>query len=134
MQPFCIAVRANLAQRYAYLAVAIAATLLPASAGAADSVSRFRMEPDRRNAETCHSLDDNMALEHTVTVRKGDAEIASRGGIVGRMSADGGGIYQLVFELEGRRVDVIADFALQPGRLTVTERDRPCRWSAAAEK
>jgi len=124
----------DLAQRFAYLAVAIAAALLPDLADAGDSVSRFHMQPDRQNEEACHGLDDNMALEHTVTVTNGDAEIASRGGIVGRMSAERRGVYRLVFELEGKRVDVVADLVRQPGRLTVTERGRTCRWSATAEE
>jgi hypothetical protein len=134
MQLFCIAVRMDLVLRFAYLAVAIAAALLPDLADASDSVSRFRLQPDPRNEEACHGLDDNMSLEHTVTVTNGDAEIASRGGIVGRMSVERQGVYQLVFELEGKRVDIVADFTRQPGRLTVTERGRSCRWSAMAEE
>ncbi|HTR88350.1 MAG TPA: hypothetical protein VMI56_27965 [Reyranella sp.] len=120
--------------RFAYLAAAIAAALLTGAADAADSISRFRMKPDPRNESECHGLDDNMALEHIITVNGNDAEIASRGGIVGRMVPVRRNVFRLAFELEGKRVDAMVDFAAQPVRLVVTERERSCRWSATPEK
>jgi hypothetical protein len=74
-----------------------------------------------------------MALTHTVTVIAGDAEITSPGAIEGRMKAVRTGVYEMTFELKGRRLDVVADVSGPPKRLVVSERGRACRWSGVPQ-
>jgi hypothetical protein len=100
---------------------------------AAETVAHFRLAPDRQNGSDCGGLNAVLARVHTITVRGGDVELTSAGGIEGRMSELKTGLYRIIFELEGKRVDAVADLASTPVMLTVTERNRPCRWLAAAQ-
>ena len=119
--------------RWHLIAAVSASLLLTTVVAARDSVNRFRLAPDPANGEVCHALDDNLALLHTVTVEADEAHITSRGAIEGRMKAVRPGVYEIAFELEGRRLDVIADVSGPPKRLIVSERGRPCRWSASPQ-
>ncbi len=109
--------------------VLIGMLVLPALAAAQTEVVHFRMAPDPSNGEDCRALDTGLRSVHTLTVHDGQAMITSTGGLEGRMTARAPGVYGMTFELTGRRVDGIADLG-NPQRLVVTERDRPCRWSA----
>jgi hypothetical protein len=113
--------------------VLIAGLSQPMTVSAAETVAHFRLAADRQNASVCNGLDAVLSRVHTVTVRNGDVELTSAGGIEGRMSELKAGLYRIVFELEGKRVDAVADLAATPNTLTVTERNRPCRWLAGAQ-
>lgn len=109
--------------------------LLPSVASAAeDSVTRYRLTADPGNETTCRALDAALARPHTVTVKNGDVEITSAGGIEGRMREVRAGVYSVVFELSGQRLDVIADLAAVPKTLTVSERQLACTWRASPEQ
>ena len=111
----------------------IAGLSCPAGVSAAEMVARFQLVPDGRNGSECSGLNAMLARVHTITVKNGDVELTSAGGIEGRMSKGQKGLHQIAFELEGRRVDAVADLAATPITLTVTERNRSCRWRAGAE-
>ncbi len=106
---------------------------LPMGASAAEAVAHFRLAPDGRNGVDCGGLNAVLARVHTITVKNGDVELTSAGGIEGAHAGDEGEAYLIAFELEGKRVDAVADLAATPITLTVTERNRPCRWLAGAE-
>lgn len=106
---------------------------LPAGALAAEDTAHFHLVPDGQNGSDCQGLNAVLARLHTVTVKNGDVELTSAGGIEGRMSKERKGQYRIAFELEGRRVDAAADLAAKPITLTVTERSRSCRWLAQAQ-
>jgi hypothetical protein len=109
--------------------------LLPSIAGAAeDSVTRFRLAADASNMATCKALDPALGRPHTITVRDSDVEITSAGGIEGRMREVRAGVYSVVFELSGQRLDVVADLSAAPKTLTVTERQLGCKWRAEPEQ
>jgi hypothetical protein len=107
--------------------------LVTMDVSAAETVAHFRLAPDGQNGSDCSRLNAVLSRVHTVTVRNGDVELTSAGGIEGRMSELKTGLYRIVFELEGKRVDAVADLAASPVTLTVTERNRPCRWLAGAQ-
>jgi hypothetical protein len=111
----------------------IAGLCCPAGVSAAEAIAHFRLAPDSQNSSDCRGLNPVLARIHTITVRNGDVELTSFGGIEGRMSKGQMGQYQMAFELEGKRVDAVADLAATPVTLTVTERNRSCRWLAGAE-
>jgi hypothetical protein len=114
---------------------AFVALLLPGIAAAAeDSVTRYRLAPDEHNAGDCKELDPALGRQHTVTVKDGDVEITSAGGIEGRMHELREGVYIMVFELSGLRLDVIADLSSAPQALTVSDRLFGCRWRANPER
>jgi hypothetical protein len=113
---------------------ALVVVLLPSVAGAAeDSVTRYRLSAEQSNATTCKALDPALARPHTITVKNGDVEITSAGGIEGRMREVRAGVYSVVFELSGLRLDVIADLSRSPKSLTVSDRQFGCKWQATPE-
>jgi hypothetical protein len=88
---------------------------------------------DAGNATACKTLDAVLGRSHTVSVRNGDVEITSAGGIEGRMREIMPGVYRVVFELAGIRLDVVADLSTPRRTLTVTDRELGCRWQATPE-
>jgi len=113
---------------------ALVVMLLPSMAGAAeDSVTRYRLSADPGNATTCSALDPALARPHTITVKNGDVEITSAGAIEGRMREVRVGVYSVVFELSGLRLDVVADLSRSPKSLTVSDRQFGCKWQASPE-
>jgi len=109
--------------------------LLPSVCGAAeDSVTRYRLAGDPSNVDSCHALDPVLARQHTITVKNGDVEITSAGGIEGRMREVRAGVYGVVFELSGQRLEVVADLGAAPKTLTVSEGQPACTWRANPEQ
>jgi hypothetical protein len=115
--------------------LAIVAVLLLSSAALAaeDSVTRFRLAGDASNVTACKTLDPALGRPHTVSVRNGDVEITSAGGIEGRMREIRPGVYGVVFELAGIRLDVVADLSTPRRALTVADRELGCKWQATPE-
>jgi hypothetical protein len=115
--------------------LAIVAVLLLSSAALAaeDSVTRFRLAADASNVTACKTLDPVLGRPHTVSVRNGDVEITSAGGIEGRMREIRPGVYGVVFELAGIRLDVVADLSTPRRALTVADRELGCKWQATPE-
>jgi hypothetical protein len=114
---------------------AIVAILLPGAAAAAeDSVTRYRLAADPGNANSCRALDPVLARPHTVTAKGGDVEITSAGAVEGRMREMRAGVYGVVFELSGQRLNVVADLSVSPKILTVSEPQFGCKWRASPEQ
>jgi hypothetical protein len=112
----------------------VAVLLLPAVGLAAeDSVTRFRLAANASNATDCKILDPVLGRLHTVSVRNGDVEITSAGGIEGRMAEIRPGVYRVAFELAGVRLDVVADLSTPRRTLTVADRELGCKWQATPE-
>jgi len=103
------------------------------AAAAEGSVTRYHLAADAGNRGRCEFLDPVLARLHTVTVRHGDVEITSAGGIEGRMTEIRRGVYGVVFELSGLRLDVVADLSPAHRMLTVADRQSGCRWQADPE-
>ena len=117
------------------IGVVVAAVLFPIAVLAAeDSVARYRLSADPANTNSCRDLDAVLARLHTVTVKKGDVEITSAGGIEGRMHKVSEGVYVVAFELSGQRLDVVANLSTVPKTLTVSDRLFGCRWRASPEQ
>ncbi len=115
-----------------YLAL-MAALSAPDLAAAQADVIHFSMTPDAGNGAECSVLDPGLRGIHTLTVDGNKVEIASAGGLEGRLTRLRPGEYRIAFELDGRRLDGIADLAVSPQRLIVTERGHPCRWTGKAQ-
>jgi hypothetical protein len=114
---------------------AVVAILLPTIAAAAEgAVTRFRLAGDPANVSECRELDPAVARSHAITVKDGDVEITSAGGIEGRMREVRAGVYNMVFELSGQRLDVVADLSAAPKALAVSDRQFGCKWRANPEE
>jgi hypothetical protein len=111
----------------AVLAIAI---LFPALAMAQDTVAEFRLAQDPRNIQGCTALDPSLTRVHTLTIKGGQAEIKSAGGIDDKMKLVRPNVYETVFSLSGVRLDVLADLSATPKTLTVEEKNRGCKWMA----
>jgi hypothetical protein len=106
------------------------AAVLPLAAMAQDSVTEFRLEPAAGNMISCQTLDPSLSRVHTFTLKDGVADVRSAGGINDKMKLERPNVYDTVFELSGVRLDVVADLAATPKSLTVTEKNRGCKWLA----
>jgi hypothetical protein len=106
------------------------AMLLPTVAAAQDSVTEFRLAQDPKNVQGCTALDPSMTRVHTLTIKGGQAEIKSAGGIDDKMKLVRPNVYETVFALAGARLDVVADLGAKPKTLTVTDKNRGCKWMA----
>ena len=115
------------ATKFAVLAIAI---LLPTFAMAQDSVTEFRLAQDPKNIQGCTALDPSLTRLHRLTIKGGQAEIRSAGGIDDKMKLARPNVYETVFALSGVRLDVVADLSVTPKTLTVTEKNRGCKWMA----
>ena len=115
------------------LAIVTVLLLSSAELAAEDSVTRFRLAADAGNVTACKTLDAVLGRSHTVSVRNGDVEITSAGGIEGRMTEITPGVYRVVFELSGIRLDVVADLSTPRRTLTVADRELGCKWQATPE-
>lgn len=112
--------------------LATLAILLPAVAAAQDSVTEFRLAQDAKNIQGCTAMDASFTRVHTLTIKGGQAEIKSAGGIDDKMKLVRPNVYETVFALSGVRLDVVADLSATPKTLTVTEKNRGCKWMAVA--
>ena len=115
------------------LAIGAVFLLSTAALAAEDSVTRFRLAGDAANVTACRTLDPALSRPHTVSVRNGDVEITSAGGIEGRMAEIRPGVYRVAFELAGVRLDVVADLSTPRRTLTVADRELGCKWQATPE-
>ena len=113
-----------------FAVLATLAILLPTLATAQDSVTEFRLTQDPKNIQGCVAFDSSMSRVHTLTIKDGQAEIKSAGGIDDKMKLVRPGVYQTVFALAGARLDVVADLSATPKTLTVAEKNRGCKWTA----
>lgn len=110
--------------------LAAIAILLPTLATAQDSVTEFRLAQDPKNIQGCTALDPSFTRVHTLTIKGGQAEIKSAGGIDDKMKLVRPNVYETMFALSGARLNVVADLSGTAKMLTITEKNRGCKWTA----
>ena len=93
-------------------------------------MTEFRLAQDPKNIQGCTALDSSFTRVHTLTIKAGEAEIKSAGGIDDKMKLVRPNVYETVFALSGVRLDVVADLSASPKTLTITEKNRGCKWMA----
>jgi len=111
----------------------IALSLLPVTAAAQDGSVRFRLTQDPKNIQGCTNLDAAFTRVHTFTLKGGKAELKSAGGVDDDMKMVRPNVYATEFALSGTRLDVVADLAATPRSLTITEKNRGCKWHGVPE-
>jgi hypothetical protein len=110
--------------------LAAVAALLPMVAAAQDAAVEFRLAQDPKNVQGCTSLDSAMTRVHTLTIKGGQAELKSAGGIDDQMKLVRPNVYQTTFALAGARLLIVADLSASPKTLTVSDSNRGCKWTA----
>ena len=111
----------------------IGLSLLPVTSTAQDASVKFRLAQDPKNVQGCTSLDSAFTRVHTFTLTGGKAELKSAGGIDDNMKMVRPNVYATEFALSGVRLDVVADLAATPRSLTITEKNRGCKWHGVPE-
>lgn len=118
----------NTASRLAYVAVA---ALLP-SVASAQSVN-FWLASMPGNIQGCIAADPQFTREHTFTLKDGQAEITSPGGINTKLKVAKPNVYETDYQLGRLNLHVVADLSATPRTLTVTEKSLGCKWTAKKE-
>jgi hypothetical protein len=118
----------NIASRLACVVVAAA---LP-SVASAQSVN-FWLAAMPGNIQGCIAADPQFTREHTFTLRDGQAEIVSPGGINTKLKMAKPNVYETDYKLGRLDVHVVADLSVTPRTLTVTEKNLGCKWAAKKE-
>ncbi len=111
----------------------VAASLLSTVAMAQDLETKFRLAQDPKNIQGCTNYDAALTRVHTFTIKDGQATVKSAGGIDDKMKMVKPNVYQTVFDLGGTKLDVVADLSATPKSMTVTEKNRGCRWHGTPE-
>ena len=112
------------------IACAALAALPPAVAAAQDASVEFRLAAAPGNIEGCIAADPQFTRVHTFTVKGGQAELTSAGGINTKLKLTKPNVYETDEQLGGRHLHIVADLGAAPKTLTVTEKNLGCKWSA----
>lgn len=115
------------------LACAALAALLPVAAAAQDGSVEFRLVGAPNNIQGCIAADPQFTRVHTLTVKNGQAELTSPGGINTKMKVEKPNVYEADYELGRLNLHMVADLAATPKTLTVTEKNLGCKWTAKKE-
>jgi len=114
-------------------AIVCASVMLPLLAMAQDGSAKFWLKGSSNNIQGCLAADPQFTREHTITVQNGEATVTSAGGINTPMKLVRPDVYETSFVLGQLNLSIVADLALTPKSLTVTDRNLGCRWSAVRE-
>lgn len=85
------------------------------------------------NIQGCIALDPQFTREHTFSLKDGQAEITSPGGVNTKLKMAKPNVYETDYQLGGRHFHVVADLSVTPRTLTVTEKNLGCKWTARKE-
>jgi hypothetical protein len=111
------------------IAAVAAAILLPAVAGAQDVSVEFRLAAAPNNISGCIRADPQFTRVHSFTLKSGQAELRSSGGIDTKLKLTRPNVYETDYQLGQLHLHVVVDLAASPPSLTVTERNLGCKWS-----
>lgn len=110
------------------LAVACLMVLLPSLAWPQDMSVEFRLAAAPNNIQGCISADPQFTRVHTFTLKGGQAELTSAGGIHTKMKVAKPNVYETDYVLGRLNLHLVADLAATPPSLTVTEKSLGCKW------
>lgn len=103
-----------------------------ATAPTAAAPIEFRVAPTDRNPSGCKRWDADLSRVHTFT-RTGDtATLRTAGGITRTMTMTAPNVFATTMTIGSVNFEVVANTAMSPGSLDVSEPRTGCRWSAIA--
>jgi hypothetical protein len=110
------------------LACVALAALLPAVASAQQSVG-FWLAAVPGNIQGCLAADPTFTREHVFTLKDGQAEITSAGGMRLKMKLAKPNVYEGDYQLGQLHLHFVADLGAAPPTLNVSERNLGCKWT-----
>lgn len=113
-----------------HIACLALAALLPAVAMAEDVTAQFRLVAAPNNITGCIAADPQFTRVHTFTVKNGQAELTTPGGINTRMKLEKPNVYATDYNLGQLNLHIVADLAATPPSLTVDDKNLGCKWTA----
>jgi hypothetical protein len=116
-----------------FLVVAVVAAALPSAVLAQDGQATFWLKGSANNIQGCMSFDPQFTRKHIFTLKDGQAEVTSAGGINLKLSPVRAEVYETRIQMGGLNMLVTADLAATPKTLTVKDTNMGCAWSAVKE-
>jgi hypothetical protein len=104
-----------------------------ASSSGQDAQANFWLKGNPNNITGCISFDPQFTRKHTFTLKNGQAEVTSPGGLNTQLSLVRPDVYQTRLQLGALNMLVTADLASTPKTLTVQDSNLGCAWSAVKE-
>ncbi len=111
------------------LVVASLVVLIPSLAWSQDMSVEFRLAAAPNNIQGCIAADPQFTRVHTLTLKGGQAELTSPGGIDTKLKVAKPNVYETDYELGRLHLHLVADLAATPPSLTVTEKYLGCKWT-----
>ena len=115
------------ANRVASIAIV---ALLPFAASAQQSVN-FWLAAVPGNVQGCIAADPQFTREHVFTLKDGEGELTSAGGLKFKMKLTKPNTYEGDYQLGQLHLHYVADVAART--LNVSERNLGCKWTAKKE-
>ena len=115
-----------------FVALAAVAASIPVASMAQDAEVRFWLKQNPNNITGCIGF-PQFTREHTFILKDGQASITSPGGINTKLALVRPNVYQETVALGRVNAVVVADLAATPKKLTVTDANMGCGWSAVKE-
>lgn len=116
-----------------FVFAALMMVLLPSLAWSQDMSVEFRLAAAPNNIQGCIAADPQFTRVHTFTLKGGQAELTSPGGIHTKLKLEKPNVYVSDYELGRLNLHLVADLAATPPSLTVTEKYLGCRWTAVKQ-
>lgn len=114
-------------------ALAAVAASIPFASMAQDAEVHFWLKQNPNNISGCIAFDPQFTREHTFILKDGQASITAPGGINTKLALVRPNVYQETLALGRLHVVIVADLASTPKKLTATDANMGCGWTAVKE-
>ena len=115
------------------IALAVVAGSIPFASMAQDAEVHFWLKGNPNNITGCIAADPQFTREHTFILKDGQASITSPGGINTKLVMVRPNVYQEKITQGRLDLVVVADLASTPKKLTATDANMGCGWTAVKE-
>ncbi len=115
------------------VALAAAAASIPVASMAQDAEVHFWLKGNPNNITGCIAGDSQLTREHTFILKDGQASITSPGGINTKLKLVRPNVYQEKITQGRLDLVVVADLSSTPKKLTATDANMGCGWTAVKE-
>ena len=116
-----------------FVALAAVAASIPFASMAQDAEVHFWLKGNPNNITGCIVGDSQLTREHTFILKGGQASITSPGGINTKLKLVRPNVYQEKITQGRLDLVVVADLASTPKKLTATDANMGCGWTAVKE-
>ena len=116
-----------------FVALAAVAASIPVASMAQDAEVNFWLKQNPNNISGCIAFDPQFTREHTFILKDGQASITSPGGINTKLALVRPNVYQETITQGRLNLVVVADLASTPKKLTATDANMGCGWTAVKE-